>query len=239
MLTQGFSLQLQQAGSESYKWRWPELPSVHRIVQEQPSRKASIIPLPSITCAMNAGGILKPQLCTRYKRQPLHSIYLRCLQVASFISKARAVLVWSTGPHILWLNHILLHYLNSRSSFCSVLWQSYICSTSNPLEYLLCIQCQKLSDCSLILPLSKLQVIALFSVTMSIFNTGRRFQLFCTAGEPSALLRAVTVTSQHFCFSVWGEHVLSHVLIGFLTTAFPNPQRNRPDSMLFHSHRIA
>lgn len=134
VLSHRLSLQLQQAGRESYKWRWPERPSAHKTVWKQPSRQTSIIPLSSITCAMNAGEVLKLQ-SVRGTGQPLQSIYLRCLQVASFILKARAVLVWSAWPHILLLNHVLFHYSNSRSSFCSVLWQSYICSISNPLEY--------------------------------------------------------------------------------------------------------
>lgn len=51
-----------------------------------------------------------------------------------------------------------------------------------------------------------------------------------TAREPSAFLRAPTATCQHFCFSTRGSHVSSHILLGFLATAFPNPQRNRPQA---------
>lgn len=99
--------------------------------------------------------------------QQLHSIYLRCLQLASFILWARAARPGVHVPTFLSLNYIIFCYPSSRSSFCSVLCQSfYICSISNPLEY---FTRYSRSDCTLILPLSKLQVIAPFSGNTKIF----------------------------------------------------------------------
>lgn len=103
------------------------------------------------------------------------------------------------------LNYILFCYPSSRSSFCSVLCHSfYICYISNPLEY---FTRYSRSDCSLIPPPSKLQVIALFLVTLKSFNIGRRYWLPHTAREPCAFLRAPTVTCQPFCLSVRGQRV--------------------------------
>lgn len=81
--------------------------------------------------------------------------------------KQRAAQPGVHDPTFLSLNYIIFCYPSSRSSFCSVLCQSfYICSISNPLEY---FTRYSRSDCSLILPLSKLQVIAPFFRNIKVF----------------------------------------------------------------------
>lgn len=105
MLTQRFSLKLQQAGSEPYRWRRPELSSVHTIVQEQPSRKALIIPLPSITCAMNAGRILKVQLCRRYRRTATAQHLLEVPPSSKFHLKSKSCCLECRTPHFITESH--------------------------------------------------------------------------------------------------------------------------------------
>lgn len=165
--------------------------------------------------------VLKVQFCKRDGGTTIAQFLFEMPPTAEFCL-VRAARPGVHDPTFLSLNYIIFCYPSSRSSFCSVLCQSfYICSISNPLEY---FTRYSRSGCTLILPLSKLQVIVPFSGSMKIFSYWQ---------ETSHRKRAMFFPQSSICDPptlLLFRAGSARVLPGFLATAFPNPQRSRPQS---------